>query len=129
MNGRYMLDTNIVIALFAADPIIKSGLEQIDEAFVSNIVLGELYYGARNSTKVDENIQRIDDFARVVSVLNSNQDTARFYGQIKNQLRAKGRPIPENDLWLAAQAKQYQLTLISRDHHFDEIDGLFTTVW
>lgn len=56
MNGRYLLDTNIVIALFADDQAVKDNLERVDEAFVSNIVLGELYYGARNSTKVDENI-------------------------------------------------------------------------
>lgn len=129
MNGRYLLDTNIIIALFADDQAVKDNLERVDEAFVSNIVLGELYYGARNSTKVDENIQRIEDFSSAISVIHNNQDTARQYGQIKTVLRTKGRPIPENDIWLAAQACQYHLSLVSRDQHFREIELLSLETW
>ena len=55
--------------------------------------------------------------------------TAQQYGDIKNQLRAKGRPIPENDIWIAAIAMQYQLTLVARDGHFHEVDGLQVETW
>jgi len=55
--------------------------------------------------------------------------TAQQYGDIKNQLRAKGRPIPENDIWIAAIAMQYQLTLVARDGHFHEVDGLQVEAW
>lgn len=56
-------------------------------------------------------------------------ETSQQYGKIKNGLRVKGRPIPENDIWIAAICKQHGLTLISRDEHFKEIDGLPITAW
>ena len=55
--------------------------------------------------------------------------TARQYGIIKNQLRTRGKPIPENDIWIAAMAKQYQLTLVTRDNHFQHIHGLVIEQW
>ena len=89
------------------------------------VVLGELYYGTERSIRVDENTQRINEFASTTVVISCNQETARQYGRIKNALRAKGRPIPENNIWLAAQALQHQLTLVARDDHFREIDAIF----
>jgi len=62
-------------------------------------------------------------------VLACDTETAREYGQIKNSLRAKGKPIPENDIWIAAIAIQYDLTLVTRDGHFTEIEGLATETW
>ena len=129
MNGRYLLDTNIIIALFAQEEIIQERLSQAVEVFLSSIVLGELYYGAERSTRVDENIQRINEFASTTVVIGCNQETARQYGQIKNTLRAKGRPIPENDIWIAAQALQHQVTLVARDDHFQEIDAISLERW
>jgi len=55
--------------------------------------------------------------------------TAQAYGQIKNSLRAKGRPIPENDIWIAALGKQHSLTLITRDAHMGEVEGLAIEGW
>ena len=129
MNGRYLLDTNIIIALFAQEKIIQERLNQAVEVFLSSIVLGELYYGAERSIRVDENIQRINEFASTTVVIGCNQETARQYGQIKNALRAKGRPIPENDIWIAAQALQHQVTLVARDDHFKEIDAISLERW
>ena len=129
MNGRYLLDTNIIIALFAQEEIIQERLNQAVEVFLSSIVLGELYYGAERSIRVDENMQRIDEFASTTVVIGCNQETARQYGQIKNALRAKGRPIPENDIWIAAQTLQHQLTLVARDDHFREIDAISLERW
>lgn len=48
-------------------------------------------------------------------------------GQIK--LRLKGRPLPENDVWIAALAMQYALTLVTRDAHFQEVENLQTVAW
>ena len=62
-------------------------------------------------------------------LLDTNIVIAIEYGQIKNNLRAKGRPIPENDIWIAALAKQYGLTLVTRDGHFGEVDGLAIEAW
>ena len=55
--------------------------------------------------------------------------TAAAYGQIKDELRLKGRPIPENDVWIAAVARQHGLILASRDDHFRSVDGLAVEAW
>ncbi len=129
MNGNYLLDTNIVIALFARDRAVLERLSQESQIFVSNVVLGELYYGAEKSAQSTANIQRIDDLALATSTLSCNRETARYYGRIKEALRSKGRPIPENDLWIAAQALQHSLTVATRDDHFKEIDSISIERW
>ena len=63
MNGRFLLDTNIVIAIFANDASVKDSLEKAEEVFVTIIVLGELYYGAQKSSRTKPNVARIDEFA------------------------------------------------------------------
>lgn len=126
MNGRLLLDTNVVIALFDGDAAVETRLAGADEVFVTSIVLGELYFGAMKSQRVAENLARIDEFATEVAVLDPDATTARLYGAIKSELREKGRPIPENDIWVAAVARQYGLTLLTRDEHFQEIGNLST---
>jgi len=129
MSGRYLLDTNIVIALFADELAVKDRLGEAEEVFVSSIVLGELYYGARRSTRVAENTARIDDFAARNVVLGCDTETARRYGEVKERLRQKGRPVPENDVWIAAMALRNDLTLVARDAHFREVEGLRVEAW
>lgn len=129
MSGRFLLDTNIVIAIFAKEAVVEARLASATEVFIPIIVLGELYYGACKSVRVSENVEKIDEFAAINSILVCNTGTAREYGQIKNGLRAKGRPIPENDIWIAAIARQYSLTLITRDAHFGEVNDLAIEAW
>lgn len=129
MNGRFLLDTNIVIAIFAAEPAVLQRVATVDEVFVPVIALGELYYGARKSARSEANINRIDEFAAAMATLGCDGATARHYGRIKDDLRAKGRPIPENDIWIAAVAVQHGLTVVSRDDHFANIAGLPVEVW
>jgi tRNA(fMet)-specific endonuclease VapC len=123
------LDTNVIIDLLANDEAVRTMLGEAEEAFVSSIAIGELYYGAEKSTRPEENVSRIDQFAAGTTVLGCDTETARHYGRIKNMLRAKGRPIPENDLWIAAVARQHGLTLVTRDKHFTEIEDLPTVGW
>jgi len=129
MNGKHLLDTNIVIALFANDSAVKENLAKADEVFVSSIAVGELCFGARKSARVEENLKRIDVFIGDSVVLGCDTETARRYGEIKNALRVKGHPIPENDIWIAAIALQHDLTLTTRDAHFGEIEGLRIATW
>ncbi len=129
MNGRFLLDTNIVIAIFSNDTSVINSLGKIEEVFVPTIVLGELYYGAHKSSRIETNIERINAFAGSCSIITCDTETSRLYGEIKNDLRLKGRPIPENDIWIAAIAKQYAMTLVSRDDHFKEIDDLLILTW
>lgn len=129
MNGSYLLDTNVVIALFAQNDAVRAKLRAADETYVSSVVVGELYYGARKSANPEPNIARIDEFAASVTVLGTDLDTARRYGEIKMTLQAKGRPIPENDIWIAAACRQHDLVLATRDDHFQEVAGLNTEAW
>ncbi|MBC7911224.1 MAG: type II toxin-antitoxin system VapC family toxin [Pyrinomonadaceae bacterium] len=129
MNGRYLLDTNIVIAIFADETAVRQQLAGAGEVFVPSIALGELYYGAHKSARVASNIARVDEFAANNTVLVCDTETSRLYGNIKSELRAKGRPIPENDIWIAAVTTQHQLTLVTRDGHFNNVDGLLIDVW
>jgi tRNA(fMet)-specific endonuclease VapC len=62
-------------------------------------------------------------------LLLCDEQTARQYGRISQQLRKKGRPIPQNDMWIAALALQHGLTLVTRDAHFSHIDGLLLQDW
>jgi len=102
---------------------------EAEQVFVPSIVLGELYYGARKSLRTQENIARVDEFAAISAVLVPNIATAQKYGEIKNALRNKGRPIPENDIWIVAITKQYGLTLVTRDEHFKEVEGITMEAW
>jgi tRNA(fMet)-specific endonuclease VapC len=129
MSGRFLLDTNIVIALFGEEPAVLEQLAAAQEVFVPVIVLGELYYGARKSARADVNIARITEFASSAAVLGCDAVTAQHYGRLKNDLRIKGRPIPENDIWIAAVAEQHGLTVVSRDDHFVEVPDVARVVW
>ncbi len=129
MSGKYLLDTNAVIALFADEPAIKDLLREADEVFVPSIVIGELFFGALKSGRVKENLAYIDDFAASSVVLGCDTETARRYGEVKNVLREKGRPIPENDIWIAAIALQHDLILMTRDVHLSEVDRLKLAAW
>lgn len=129
MNGRFLLDTNIIIALFAKDPQIHDRISNVVEVFVPCIAIGELYFGAYKSVKVQENIIRIDEFALNNAVLSCNAETAKRYGDIKSHLKDKGQPIPENDIWIAAIAQQYDLTLVTKDPHFNAIENLKIKAW
>ena len=129
MTGDYLLDTNVVIALFGADESVGRNLGQVAEVFVSAIVLGELHFGARKSARALTNIQKIDEFAASVSILVCDGDTSRHYGEIKHALRLQGTPLPENDIWIAAIAMQHGLTLVTRDAHFEHVSGLSLEEW
>lgn len=129
MIGDCLLDTNIVIGLFAADPAIHQGLRKTHRVFIPSIVMGELYYCALCSANPQENSARIDQLTANHMVLDCNAETARWYGQIKALLRRKGYPLPENDLWIAALARQHNLLLITRDAHFTHIPDLPQQSW
>lgn len=124
MSGRVLLDTNIVIGLFAGDPSVIEALEHKTSVFLCVPVLGELRYGALASSRVEQNLARLDEFSRAISVLPCDVQAAAFYSAVKLGLRKKGRPIPENDIWIAAIARQHELTLLSRDSHFGDVEDL-----
>jgi tRNA(fMet)-specific endonuclease VapC len=124
VSGKALVDTNVVIALFAGDPAIVDSLKHRAAVFLCAPVLGELRYGARASARVESNLARLDQFAQALIVLPCDAETTSSYAAVKFDLREKGRPIPENDVWIASIARQHELTLLTRDAHFREIESL-----
>ncbi len=129
MAGKYLLDTDIVIAHLDQEKVVNNIIKDILEAFLPAIVVGEMYYGALKSGRSSSNIIRLENFILKVTILFCDMTTARIYGQIKNELRLSGKPIPDNDLWIAATARQHGLTLASRDGHFSAVSHLQIENW
>ena len=129
MSGRYLLDTNIVIALFSEDKKVIEKVNKAEEIYIPAIVLGELFYGAYNSTRQSKNIERLDKIRKQIGIIECGDETAKEYGKVKYELKKKGKPIPENDVWIGAIARQYKLTLVTRDQHFQNIDNLEIERW
>lgn len=129
MAGKYLLDTNIIIAIFKSDAAVIRQLRVAEEIFIPCIAIGELHYGALNSVKVQRNLNEVQAFAAIAQVLSCDQLSGEIYGQIKSELKAQGNPIPENDIWIAAIAKQHGLILVTRDQHFQKVDGLAIEIW
>jgi tRNA(fMet)-specific endonuclease VapC len=129
MNGKFLLDTNVVIGMFEKDVSITDRILPEMQLFLSSTVLGELLYGAYHSARVRNNLERARTFAARITVLPCDAETADAFGILKHQLRKKGRPIPDNDIWIAAVAYKRQLTLITRDRHFRQIESLDSYIW
>ncbi len=133
MNGitrpHFLIDTVAAIAQLNNDPAILPILIPTARISIPIIVIGELYAGAEHSGRIEANIQRTDQYLAGANILFCDVQTARQYAKIVQQLRKKGRPIPQNDMWIAALAMQHQLTLITRDAHFNQIDGLLLQTW
>ncbi|HMD95789.1 MAG TPA: type II toxin-antitoxin system VapC family toxin [Terriglobia bacterium] len=129
MAGKFLLDTNFAIAILAGEGAALGFLNGSEPTFLSSIVLGELYYGARKSARTASNLAKVEELAAAFAVLNCDVSTARHYGKIRDLLRAKGRPIPNNDIWIAAHAQQYELTLVTRDEHFRAVEGIAVEGW
>lgn len=126
----YLLDSSVFILSLRGDNAIKTRLTSVPTTYVSSIVLGELYFGAYGSpTRRDAAVQDIDTIVKTVTVLAPDATTAQIYGRIKQELKGNGYFMPDNDLWIAATAIQYSLTLAARDAHFDWIGGLSVEQW
>lgn len=128
MSGKVLLDTTIVIRLLNDNQRVQSRIVHF-EIYLPCIVVGELAFGANKSGRVQHNLDRLEEFVAKSTLLDVGLETARIYGQIKQSLLAKGRPIPDNDLWIASLAIQHQLPVVTYDAHFAEITGLIVETW
>jgi tRNA(fMet)-specific endonuclease VapC len=128
-SGKFLLDTNIIIALLSGDQTVSVNLQQAQEVFLPAVALGELFFGAAKSSRPSHNIATIDRFASSRAILASDMNVAREYGTLKQELREAGRPIPDNDIWIAAAARAYGLVLVTRDRHFAEVASLEISDW
>ncbi len=132
VSGKeYLIDTNIIVEFFRGDPNIVQLISD-NEIIIPSIVVGELYFGAYSSSYIVNQAKRLREVAYFVekhTVLKVTENTSNHYGQIKTQLKAKGTPIPENDIWIAAISKEHNLPLITKDNHFQQISNIETLKW
>ena len=99
-------------------------LSSVSEHLLPAPVVGALRYGALNSRKAADNLAKVEALVTRFVVLNVTVATARIYAELRPTLRQKGKPIPENDLWIAALCVEHQVPLAAIDAHFDAIDAL-----
>ncbi len=123
---RILIDTNAYTALMSGDARIADVLSKSEIVFLSSIVIGELCDGFRGGSKYRENnviLHRFREKPRTLSI-PVTESTAEWFAEIKQMLRKKGRPIPINDVWIAASCMEHGARLLSFDNHFEHIDGL-----
>ncbi|HYK00729.1 MAG TPA: type II toxin-antitoxin system VapC family toxin [Thermoanaerobaculia bacterium] len=124
-----LLDTNAYTALFRGHEGIAVRVRRAEQVLVSTIVAGELLFGFRNGSRFETNNEELEDFlaSPYVSLLPVTLVTADRFGRIAAALRRKGRPLPTNDIWIAAHAMESGAELLSFDQHFDAVDGIAWT--
>jgi tRNA(fMet)-specific endonuclease VapC len=117
------LDTSAYSELGRAHKAISEVVRRSETIALSAIVLGELHSGFRAGNRCAENIAQLAQFLDKpsVRVLNVTEETALRYAEIDLYLRKRGRPIPRNDVWIAAVALEHGLHLVTLDVHFREI--------
>jgi tRNA(fMet)-specific endonuclease VapC len=118
-----LLDTSAYSALYRGDQPILDVLRRSETVGVPAVVLGELYSGFRAGNRWAENTGQLAQFLSKpsVRVLNITEETALRYAEVDVFLRKKGRPIPRNDVWIAAVALEHGLQLLTLDTRFREI--------
>lgn len=129
MNGKISLDTNIVIRLFKNDPDVTKMLANLSTIYLPTPVIAELLFAARNSARSEENLIAYNEFIDTCNVLNITRETANHYSTIRLDLKQKGSPVPENDLWIASICIEQNFPLVTGDSHFNNIDGLKVIRW
>lgn len=124
-----ILDTNAVSALFSGDEALARRLSGHDPLHLPVIVIGEYRYGLLRSRHRKSVAQLLETLIAESIVLTVDADTAKAYAAIRDELRQRGTPIPENDLWIAALARQHELPVVTRDTHFDLVWRLDRASW
>lgn len=124
-----ILDTNALSAAADDDPGILEILAQADAVALPVIVLGEYRYGIAQSRHRAQYLNWLDELIADCIVLDINNDTTHHYADIHLELKKIGRPIPTNDLWIAALCRQHSLPILSRDAHFDLVSGNKRLEW
>ena len=128
---KILLDTSAYVGF-------KRNVEEAVEIIVSAesilfspIVLGELMFGFRNGNRLKKNMDDLNNFLQheVVNIVQIGKITSDRYSRIAFHLKRQGTPIPSNDIWIAAQAMEHGVELITSDRHFENIASLAHTVF
>lgn len=124
-----ILDTNALSAAADRDPAALQVVARARRLALPVIVLGEYRLGIAQSRRRTEYENWLREWIGTVTVLDIDDETTLHYAAIGLELKRSGKPIPANDLWIAALCRQHSLPLISRDHHFDAVKGLERIDW
>jgi len=124
-----ILDTNALSAAADLEPAALEVIARAEHLAVPVIVLGEYRLGIAQSRRRTEYENWLREWMGTVTVLDIDEETTYHYAAIGLELKRSGKPIPANDLWIAALCRQHSLPLISRDRHFDVVRGLERIDW
>jgi tRNA(fMet)-specific endonuclease VapC len=124
-----ILDTNALSAAADDDHALIAILARAELVAVPVIVLGEYRHGIAQSRNRAVYENWLTGLLHDCMVLDVNEPTTHHYAEIVLELKRTGKPIPTNDLWIAALCRQHSLPLLSRDHHFDHVAGAKRISW
>lgn len=124
-----LLDTSLIIRHFRRDQAVTAQLEAAEALFLPAVVLGELYHGAFHGRQREKELASIQELLPAVTVLGITATTAEHFGQIGAELALAGTPIPTNDVWVAALAREHGLPVATDDAHFARVRGLSVLRW
>ncbi len=129
MSGEIALDTSVVVRFLNGDGAIVERVLALPEIILPTVVVGELLFGAENSTRSLQNLPRYLEFIAACAIAPLGKEAAAAYARIRLTLKRKGRPIPMNDIWISAQCLQHSWVLVTDDRDFDYVDGLILEHW
>lgn len=124
-----ILDTNALSAVANNEAAAVCLFSQAATIELPVITLGEYRFGIAHSRRCNEYEKWLGELIAVTRVLPVDDDTTGHYARVRAELKKAGRPIPSNDLWIAALSRQHRLPLMSRDQHFDDISGFKRIGW
>ena len=128
-GNKILLDSSIVIEVLSGNSEIADKIGRLSGFSISAVALGELYIGVNRVSNKSKHLKMLQDFVQLCTIVDINEETAKYYGEITSALFKKGKPIPSNDIWIAATARQYGYTLVTRDKQFKEIDDVAIKHW
>ena len=128
-NSLVLLDSSVVIRHFRRDQSVTAQMDAAEALFLPAVVLGELYHGAFRARQREKELRSIQELLPAVTVLGVTATTAELFGQIGAELALAGTPIPTNDVWVAALAREHGLPVATDDGHFDKVRGLTLLRW
>ncbi|MBV8802702.1 MAG: type II toxin-antitoxin system VapC family toxin [Gammaproteobacteria bacterium] len=133
-NGlQYLLDTNICIYIAKQKPIsVLQKFEQmsVGEVGMSTITYGELLCGCHKSHQPKKALEIVEELTSLIPPLPISTDAGKYYAEIRSKLEKQGKPIGNNDLWIAAHALALNLVLITNNvKEFTRIKHLKVENW
>jgi tRNA(fMet)-specific endonuclease VapC len=133
MSVRYMLDTNICIYIIKNNPLtVRQMFERIHvhDLVLSMVTLAELRYGAEKSQSKARALEKIEQLTKTIEIADMNEAVAEHYAHIRASLALQGKPIGNNDLWLAAHARANGWVLVTNNtREFCRVEGLVVENW